>query len=478
MNNCDTKKINIFEITGYGFGYLGYGLISQMISSYLVFYSTVILKLPGSLIGLVISISVVWDAFSDPVMGFISDTTTSKLGRRHLYILIGTICVTITNLMLWNISVNLSMWIKFSWILFSIILIKTSLTVFVTPYSALSAELSTDYNKRSIIQAYKTVFFLAAIFLVTAGSMFIFFKPTSAYPIGQLNPKAYQNLAITSSFIMLVSGIVAFLSTKRFIPILPQSNTTKDKFTKKEFISKIKFSLTHKNYRAIFFGYLFTNLASAIISTIGLHTFTYTFYLDNYKIGIIFGIQFSISIISQPIWAKIAEKIDKNNSVKLGLKLSIFGCLILFGFVLFREQVRMHFEYLVIYAVVIGFGSSGLFSIPLSMIADTVDQQEYEIGERNEGIYYGMLTFGYKISQAIAIIIFGITLDLIKFDPNMNVQKNSTSILLGSFLSIGCIITFIFASIAYRKYNLDEKSVRFMQFEIKKNNGKSNIQAK
>ena len=467
MNNLNTNKIKFIEITGYSAGNLGYGLVSQALSSYLVFYSTVILKIPGSLIGLIIAISVVWDAVSDPIMGYISDDTMSRLGRRHFYILIGTISVSITNLMLWNISVDLSTWSKFSWILLSVLLIKTFLTIFVTPYSALGAELSTDYNERSIIQAVKTIFFLSAIFLITAGAMFIFFRPTASYPIGQLNPKAYRNIAILSSFVMLVSGMITYMSTKKFIPYLPKAKKQMEKFTTAEFIRKIHFSLANKNYRAVFFGYLFTNLASAIIGTIGLHTFTYSFYLDNYNIGIIFALQFAVCIISQPLWVKIAEKIDKNNAVKLGLKLSILGCLILFVLVMLREQVKLHYEYLLIYSVVIGFGSSGLFSIPLSMIADTVDQQEYETDERNEGIYYGMLTFGYKISQSLAIIIFGIVLDLIRFNPELTVQTNSTAILLGSFLSLSSLITFVLAALAYRKYGLNEANIKHMQSEIK-----------
>jgi Na+/melibiose symporter-like transporter len=238
------------------------------------------------------------------------------------------------------------------------------------------------------------------------------------------------------------------------------------KLTAGDFVRKMKFSLTHKDYRAVFFGYLFTNLASAIIYTIGLHTFTYTFHMDNYKIGIVLGAQFVVSIITQPIWAKISERIDKNNAVKLGLKISVVGCLILFGLTFFREAVQAHYQYLLIYSVVIGAGTSVLFSIPFSMIADTVDLQELETGERNEGMYYGMLTFGYKISQSLAIIILGFAIDLIRFDATLTIQSSSTEILLGMLLSLGSIIAFLLAGLAYKGYSLNKKSVMAIQAEI------------
>ena len=88
------RTIPLADKVGYGAGNLTFGVILQIISTYMVFYSTVILNIPGSIIGLVIGISVFWDAVSDPIMGHISDHTHSaKYGRRHLYILSGSIAI-------------------------------------------------------------------------------------------------------------------------------------------------------------------------------------------------------------------------------------------------------------------------------------------------------------------------------------------------------------------------------------------------
>lgn len=462
----EDKILSLKDTLSYSVGNLGYGVISQMITSYLVFYTTVILKMPGSLIGLIIGLSVFWDGISDPIMGYISDTSTSKFGRRHFFILMGTILVSLTNLLLWHIDVAYALWLKFLLVFVTIILIKTFITIFVTPYSALGAELSSNYQERSMVQAIKTVFFLSAIILVTAGGMFIFFRPTARYANGQLNPEAYRNMAITCSLIMMTTGLFTYFKTKKF-KVVNRSLNIVDKFSLKTFYHKTKFSVQQRDYRAVFIGYMFTNLATAIISTIGLHTYVYTFALNNTEIGIVVGVQFITSILTQPIWAKIANKIDKNNAVRLGLKLSVLGCLLLFVSVIFRSHVIEHFQFLLIYALTIGFSTSGLFSIPLSMVADTVDQQEYETGDRNEGIYYGLLTFGYKISQGIAIVFFGTMLDIIKFNPDLEVQMSSTSYLLGTLLAIGSLLTFVLSYLAYSKYTLDESKVRAIQSELK-----------
>lgn len=466
----DQGSIGIKDKIGYGVGNLGYGLVTQTITTFLVFYVTVILGLPGSLIGLIVAISIIWDAVSDPIMGYISDNTVSKYGRRHIYILIGTITTAFMNVMLWNVYPNINIWLKFWWILVAVLLLKTFITIFVTPYSALGAELSKDYDERSMIQAIKTIFYLLGFLLVSAGSMFIFFRPTTAYPVGQMNPSAYANIALVSSVIMLVAGLITYHTTKKYLPRLPIASKSTEGFSGLDFVSKIKFSLKDLDYRAIFFGYLFTNMASGIISVIGMHTFTYTFELDNYKIGMVLGTQFIVSIIAQPIRAKISSRIDKNNAVKLGLKISILGCLTLFFMVLIREQVIVNYGLLLIYSVIIGFGTSGLFSLPLSMIADTVDQEELCTGERNEGVYYGMLNFGYKISQSVAILLLGVMLDVIKFKASNAVQSDYTLFFLGTFLSLGSLVAFLLALNSYRSYSLDKTKVAFIQQKIDERN--------
>lgn len=460
--SLQTYVINTPIMIGYGMGFFGYGFVTQMISSYFVFYATAVLMLPGSFIGTLVAISIIWDAVSDPIMGFISDHTKSKYGNRHIYIFIGTILIAFGNLFLWNVKLDLSSLQKFVWLLIAIMMVKTFVTIFVTPYSALGAELTTDYNERSKLQSIKTIWFLSALIIVTAVCMFIFFRPTALYPVGQLNPLAYRNIAITSSIVMVISGAVTLIFTNKYKTEKHKKNTA----STKHFIYEIKRSLENLNFRKVFFGYLFTNMASAIIGVVGLHTFTYTFSMNNYKVGIVLGTQIFVSIISQPLWIAIAKRIDKKKTVLLGLFISIFGCVILFIAVLLRNMVSLNYQYLLIYATIIGFGTSGLYTIPLSMVTDTVDQEEYIHETRSEGVYFGMLNFGYKMSQSIAIFILGILLDLIRFNPNLSIQSHATSIHLGVALSLGSLIAFTLAIIAYFNYTLDENEINKIQIEL------------
>jgi Na+/melibiose symporter-like transporter len=442
-----------------------------MISSYLVFYGTAVLYLPGSLIGFIVALSVLWDAVSDPLMGFISDNTVSRFGKRHLYMAIGTISMAISTYFLWTAKADLSLFSKFTWIFLSVMILKTFITIFITPYNALGAEMTTDYDGRSAIQAMKTVFFLFSILSVTAISMFIFFKPTPEFPVGQLNPLAYRNMAITTSIITLICGIIVHFSTTSY----RISGTTGEHMQLSGFFDSVKAAFKCPEYRAVTFGYLFTNLASALIGTIGLHVFTYTFYMNYIHIGIVFGVQFITSIAFQPFWIKISKRYDKKIAILWGLKLSVLGSLILLTLVFYKDLVRAHYAWMLIYSFVVGFSTSGLFSLPHSMITDTVDLEERNHGKRNEGVYFGLLNFSYKISQSLAIFLFGVLLDLIGFDSTLAQQMPSTEIFLGLSLPLGSILSFLLAIIFYKKYSLDRAQLADIQESLKqshKNNQK------
>ncbi len=459
------KKISLFDKIGYGTGNFSYGIIFQLIGTYMVFYATAVLGIPGSLIGTTVSLSVMWDAVSDPLMGYISDITKfKKYGRRHLYILAGCIAIAVFNYLLWAISPQWTTSVKFLFILLYLILVKTFMTVYITPYTALGAELSNDYNERTSIQGIRTIFFLLGLMFATVMGMFLFFKPSEQYPQGQLNPEAYLNMAVTSSLLALFFGMFCFFTTKKFIPYLPTAQESNMKFTGlgnllKSFIK----ALSNKNYKYVVLAYLFTNIASALISSLGLHVFTYTFDFDNRDIAIVFGTQFAISILSQPVWVRISKKIDKKPSVISGLVMCIIGSAFFVVLVLLKDNVAGNFIYMLPFAALVGFGTGGLFSLPLSMIADTIDVEELNSGTRPEGVYYGCFTFFYKLSQSLTIFFVGILIDIIKFDADAHVQPESTLVILGLTIAIGSTLGFLAAIMSYSRYDLNKSRISKIQ---------------
>ena len=461
------NKLSRFNKAIYGLGNLSNGLILQALSTYLVFFGTTILGVSGTVMGTMVAISVGWDAVSDPLMGHISDYTHNKrYGRRHLYMIIGTLGLAFFNGFLWFIQPTWPFYLKNVLLFINVLLIKTFITVFVTPYSALGAELSYDYHERTSIQAYRTVFFTLGLAFSTVAGMFFYFRPTAEFPVGQLNPLAYQQLGITLSLIIMFCSLTATFGTFKFIPRLPEASEVSERKHLGLMLREFRAIFDNKNYLCVAGAYLSTNAASAILGAIGLHLFTFTFVMDNIEIGVIFGTIFGLSILSQPFWIEITKRFDKKTGALLGVGIS-FAAGILFLLVLaYRGYVVAQYLWLLVYAVPAGIGLGGLLTLPNAMIADTVDEEELATGNRSEGLYYGGLTFSYKVSQAVVIFFVGIILDLIGFNAELPTQSESTLIGLGLVVGIGTIIALAGAWRFYTRYELTRERVEAIKDQL------------
>ena len=457
------NKISKLTKIGYGAGNLGFGIVFQCLAAYLLFYSTAVLGIRGRHIGTIMAIGVFWDAVTDPLMGYISDITHfKKWGRRHLYLLVGTISIAVFNALLWNINPDFPISIKLIFILIFFLLLKTALTVYGTPYTALGAELSDDYDERTSIQSYKTLAFLLGLALPMVVGLLLFFKSTPEYPIGQLNPRGYSMMGIATSLLMVITGLICFFSTYAL-----RLNKSAESLIKRRREGKRKLAfleaLENKYFLYVFMGYLFINVSSALIGSIGLHVFTYTFDLNSNQIALVMGFFFLGSIVSLPYWLDRSKKYDKRPIMMTCIKISAIASFVFLVAVFTRIVViRLNF---ILWPIVfaLGFGSGGLFMLPPSMIADTIDYEEQEKGFRSEGIYFGALTFGYKIIQSLVLFVVGVLLDLIKFDSGLSSQTTYTSIMLGIILCLGSLFAFFAGYMFLKKYTLTKDIIEKIQ---------------
>ncbi len=466
----DSFQLSVLDKVLYGAGNLGFGIVFQSVATFLMLYATVILGLPGRYIGIIMSLGVFWDAITDPIMGYISDVTNfKKYGRRHFYILWGTVIIAIFNYWLWTISPQYSQLWKLIILFFSIFLLKAGMTIYSTPYIALGVELSQDYNERTSIQSYRIFFFLTGLAFPVVMGILLFFRSTEEFPMGQLNPAGYRFMGLTTSILMLLTGLLCYIATKKTIPYLPKIiKNDEGKSNFKRLFTMFYDATRNRYFRYIFYGYLLVNIASALIGTLGLHMFTYTFRMNSNQIAITMGVFFFTTIISQPFWAKYSAIKDKQPSMKHSILISLSGCFILTLLIFTRGFVFTNYWLLLPVFCVIGFGAGGLFLFPPSMVGDVIDVEALQTGKRAEGIYFGSMTFGYKASQSIALFLVGFSLDIIGFDSNAMVQTNSTAIMIGLMLCVGSIVVLAAAYFTYNKYTLTKDIILDVQRKLHK----------
>jgi Na+/melibiose symporter-like transporter len=458
MRDSPRPEVSWFDKFAYGAGNLATGASMQNVSAYLMFYATAILGLPGAAVGLVMGLSIFWDAVTDPPMGYVSDRTPhGGLGRRHPYLLIGAVGMALVLYLIWTIDPSLGAGARLALLTAFVLLFKTFTTVYTTPYTALGAELSTDYNERTAIQGVKTVFFVLGIASVSVAGLFWFFRPTPEYAQGQLNPAAYSAMGTATAILVLLSAAASFLPTLKYLPAI----RARDEAAAPPggFSASLARAFRNKPYRMVVLAYMFSNLASALLTSLGMHVFTYTFGLGSGQISLMLATQLGCAILSQPFWAAESRRLGKRAALISGFVLSIVGSLYFVALVLIHPAVSGNVWVFLPFAVTAGSGIGALFTLPLSMVADTVDLDEAEGGSRIEGTYYGALTLVYKLSQALALSMIGLVLDGAGFDRDLAGQSYRTVMILGLTLGFGCLASFGLAVFQLRAYRLDEAAV-------------------
>ena len=462
------SQVAPLDLVAYGSGNFATGAAMQTLGTYLVFYATAVLGLPGGAVGLMVGLSILWDAVTDPLMGYLSDRTGhGGLGRRHPYLIAGALAIALTNFLVWNVDRSAGAAERLALLSAWVLLFKTSMTVYVTPYSALGAELSTDYNERTSIQAVKSVFFILGLAFVSVAGLYWFFRPTAEYPAGQLNPAAYEGMALATSIAVLASAALCSLPTLKYVPRIRERELAFPHRAPEGLKASFARAFSNQPFRLVMLAYTFSNLSSALMSNLGLIVFTYTFGLGSGQIALVVGVQFLFAILSQKPWAALSARRGKRYALAAGFVMSVAGGLYFCGLVLLRARVRGSPLAFMPFSVLAGSGIGALFTLPLAMVADTVDLDEAAGGERIEGTYFGALTFAYKFSQAAALVLIGLALDLVGFDSSLAAQGRGTVLALGLLLGLGASVSFGAAALVLRGYGLDEAAVQANRARIR-----------
>lgn len=473
LNNPSVPRrvqIPLVRKVGYGVGNITYSLPYQTVATFLIFYATAVLKIPASLAGLVVAISAVWDALTDPVMGYLSDNSESKrFGRRHQYILFGAAAISISSYLLWSINPAAGMMLKFWLLLILVITVKTALTVYVAPYNALGGELSTDYDERSSIQGHRALFYIAGMILAIAGSTMIFFRSTPQFDKGQLNPAAYPRMALTFSLVALVAAAISYLATRKYIPVLPQRSQEmrQTKMSVGSLYRELLGALKNHDFLMVAMMIFVIEVGFQLGIAIGIHVNTYTYRLSGPTIGLLAMIVLGTSIISQPLWVMLSRKFDKKGALMLGMVIGLLGFLGGPWTIVWWNLVPVDSPYLVqalaAFGFVAGLGNGAFMSLPYSMVADTVDVEEVKTGKRDEGVFFGMYTLAYKLGTSFSLLASGFVLKFIGFDANLNMQSASTRFNLAMVPTYFLLVISPLALYFLSKYSIDR--VRFQEIQ-------------
>ncbi len=465
------NKITTPEKINYGIGSIAYSLPYTLLGGVFLIYATVILKIPPLYAGIIVAISALWDAVSDPLMGYLSDKTRSiTFGKRHLYILLGSALTAIFTWLFWSIDPAQTMLSKITSLTLYVLALKTTLTIFVIPYNALGGELASEYDDRSSIQSWRAGFYIFGMILSLAISNIIFFRPTEEFAKGQLNPSVYPQIGFTFAIITLIIGLISYFTTRHHIPSLANSSNQQQNY--RSFIKNLKNCLKNSNMRNLALMIFTIEVGFQITIANGFHINTYVYNLNGPQIGLLGLILLGSSILSQPFWVAFSKKHDKKPALRVAGVLALIGFTMGPWIIVWWELVPAHSTMAIyilgIFSVFSGFANGAFMSLPFSMISDSIDAAEVETGIREEGMYFGIYTFAYKAGISVSLLFSGLVLHLINFDAELAIQTESTTFYLALVPSWMLVLIVPMAYLFIGRYQINRNNNQEIKMSLKK----------
>lgn len=453
----------------YGMGGLGYNSMTQTMGSFIMFFATSVMGISGTLVGIAIGISSLWDGISDPLVGSLSDRHKSKFfGKRLGFMLCAVFLIAFCNILLWSMP-KMSQVGMFLWLFCFLILLETANTFFSTPFSALAIDLAPEYNEQSKLQSYKTSFNIVGMILPSI--LLYFFMPSISIGVQTAySQEGFVNIAYINSALVVIFGIICvFGNLRRVQKATPAFSLEKKKSFGELFSGYVKV-FKKKRFSCIILGYAIAQIASTFLTGVGMHLFTFCYHFSSSQIAILLVCLFGGAIMSQPLWLKLAKAIDKKGALITALCAVLMGIGLTLITFIFRSYIEnsLLFVFVCLTIVVCGFGTGAMYSLPISMYADVISLEEHETGENNSGSYLGYYSFTYNLSNSIALFFMGILLDLIKFDSSIPVQALSVQSGLGRIVFCGCSIALSLAILIFSKYDVKRADVLKAQMEINK----------
>ncbi len=449
----------------YGLGQFAEGLKNASFGLFVLFYYNQILGVSGTLCGLALGIALVFDAITDPLTGSLSDNWHSRWGRRHPFMYSSAIPLAISFYALFS-PPEMGEYASFAWLVVFSILTRAAMTLYHVPHIALGAELSENFEERTVIVSFRQAFSTGGALIAVILAFRVFFVESEDYVNGQLNPLAYSPYALTLCVLMVISIWISGLGTHKEIPNLPGAPLRPEPFSFGRVFSETRLALQNDSFRWLFIGVIIVFLMVGVDGALNLYMNTFfwelssadmTYYQIASPIGVIIGAFFTRYIHGR--W-------DKKPGVVFGTAWWA-GCQIIPVVMRLADVFPENGTTTLVWTLVIikfmqGAGVVQALVSFGSMVADIADEHELQTGKRQEGIFFGAVSFSNKSASGFGTLVAGVGLDIINWPTGAHI-KTAADIPPDSLFNLGLLFGPIVAGFAvvsvwcYNHYDLNRE---------------------
>jgi GPH family glycoside/pentoside/hexuronide:cation symporter len=420
MNDTlEKRKLPLFAKAGYAIGQLSDSIGFNVFYFFFLFFLTDVAGIPAGTAGMISLIAITWDAVTDPIVGHISDNLRSKRGRRRPMMITALIPYTVCTFLIFN-NVNLQGNGKVAYFTVMAILFWTCYKVYVIPYFALGAELTDDFNERTSLRVWASVFLYGAVMVASAAPPMILDLTAKA---GGDGTAGWHNVGWIFGALIALTIFLCWRGTKGGELVTKEVYTVESKQRSGNFIVSFFGNI------ASIFGVKPTKLLVLSVllwSVVSSMTSGGLVYLMTSVLGYSAGLQstcFTVLSLAGIAWLPLinfgSAKFDKKR-VYIATMLISAVLLIAFNFSGFPTVA-----FVIAYVILFQLGNSTFWTLYYSMMYDISELDEFKSGKRREGAIAALMSFAQKLGAAIALWLTGFMLDLGGYDGMAETQSGS-----------------------------------------------------
>lgn len=413
------RRLRQATVVSYGFGAVAYGVKDTGFNAFLLFYYNQVMGLPQTTVSLVIMAALVIDAFADPLIGFMSDRTRSRWGRRHPWMYGSALPIMIGYVLVWSPPADATPTQLLVWLFTFAVLTRTAVSTYEVPSVALAPELTSDYDERTRILAWRYLWGWLGAIAIGLVAWGVFFRATPAYPNGQSNPAVYGGLALTAAAMMGVAILVSALATHREIPNLPRAGADTGPTSLADNFRELRQTLNNRGFAVLMLAGFCTYANQGVITALGV-------YVNAHVWGFTTGdfiIQTLGFVLCAALAFALAPRLGKRRSKPQVACAAVLGGAFMItlpywlraaGLLPPLGDASLPKILIAIQGVGTSFNIVG-FILAASMMADVVEESEARTGRRDEGVFFAGAFFMQKCTSGIGIFLAGIMLAIADF---------------------------------------------------------------
>jgi len=458
-------KLRFKTKLSYGIGGIADNSMYNFAASFLLFFLTIIVGIEPAAAGFIAAMGAIWEAVCGPIIGYISDNTDSRYGKRKPFLMVSAAPIALSTGLLFT-YIELPYTLKIIYYGFMVLVFWTTFAMFFVPYMAWGSDLTNDYNERTVLRSYTYVFY-------QIGMAIGIVMPTVI--VAFLTNRGYSE--VTSwSYVGFFVGICAMISL--FICALTIHETDNKGYVKTKrdkIITKIKLKEMYLDYweilqlkaiRYLILASIMFLVSNIVFSSGRIYYYTYNIGLDGGQISKILLIITVSGIAFVPFINALAKSHDKNKVFLWGQVLT--GLL----FIIFRFMGVDSYFAAIGMGIVFSIANSCYWQLMPSMIYDVCEVEELHSGQKHSASVILLQALSESLASAIGFQLLGLILQLHGFDSQSAIQSEEALVGVSNSFTLYPGILMIIVALIILKYPVNRKMFnRVMSALDKRKNG-------